>query len=132
MGAWTLAAGSLAPGWLVLPLAFVAILATATHIIVLREAPHGALPESRRRIRLATGWVIMPTIPLTAYAFGIAEPAKPGNFMTVWTAVVGLLAVIVLLAFLDALNTVRLHRVESRRLRREIHELHRAERDARR
>lgn len=129
---WTLAAGSLAPGWLVLPLAFLALLATAAHIIALREAPAGALPESRRRIRVATGWVIMPTIPLTAYAFGIAAPARPGAFMTVWTAVVGLLAVIMLLAFLDALNTVRLHRVETRRLRREIHELHRAERDARR
>ncbi len=118
----TLAAGSgpLAPWWLVVPLAAIALLATASHIIVLREAPVGALPESRRRIRISTGWVVMVAIPLTAYAFGIATPSKPGVFSVVWLSVVGLLGAIVLLAMLDAFNTVRLHRDESRRLRRDL------------
>lgn len=128
-GVMLLAAGPLAPGWLVLPLALVALLATAAHIIVLREAPAGALPESRRRIRMAAGWVIMPTIPLTAYAFGIADPTRPGFYALVWMAVMGLLGVILILAFLDALNTVRLHRVEVRRLRREMRQLRGAGRD---
>lgn len=109
--------GSLAPGWLVLPLAAVALLATATHIIVLREAPKGTLPESRRRIRLATGWVIMATIPLTAYAFGIATPSKAGTYMTVWMVVTALIGAILMLAMLDGLNTMRLHRAAVRRLR---------------
>jgi len=116
----TLGAGPLAPGWLVLPLAAVALLATAAHIIALREAPRGALPESRRRIRIATGWVIMVAIPLTAYAFGIATPSSVGTYMIVWMAVTGLIGAILLLAMLDALNTMRLHRADVRRLRDEF------------
>lgn len=114
------APGALAPWWIVVPLAVVAILATAAHIIALREAPPGALPESRRRIRIATGWVIMGAIPLTAYAFGIADPGKPGVYTIVWMSVIGLLGAIVLLAMLDGFNTVRLHRDEARRLRRDM------------
>lgn len=120
MTGWTLAAGSLAPGWLVLPLAGVALLATAAHIIALREAPKGALPESRRRIRVATGWVIMVTIPLIAYAFGIATPSSVGTYMTVWMAVTALIGAILMLAMLDAMNTIRLHRTDARHLRNEF------------
>jgi hypothetical protein len=120
----TLAAGSLAPGWLVLPLAALALLATAAHIIALREAPKGALPESRRRIRIATGWVIMAAIPLTAYAFGIATPSSVGTYMTVWMAVTALIGAILMLAMLDALNTMRLHRADARRLRDEFRRIH--------
>lgn len=112
--------GSIAPWWVVLPLAVIAMLATAAHIIVLREAPRGALPESRRRIRIATGWVIMIAVPLIAYAFGIASPSQPGVFAIVWMAVVGLLFAIVLLGLLDAFNTLRVHRYEARQLRNEI------------
>lgn len=125
------ASGPLAPAWLVLPLAAVALLATAAHIIALREAPKGALPESRRRIRIATGWVIIVAIPLTAYAFGIATPSRAGNYLLVWMMVVALLGAILVLAMLDALNTARLHRVASRRLRREFRELHEADDDLR-
>jgi hypothetical protein len=120
----TVAAGSLAPGWLVLPLAALALLATAAHIIALREAPKGALPESRRRIRIATGWVIMAAIPLTAYAFGIATPSSVGTYMTVWMAVTALIGAILMLAMLDALNTMRLHRADARRLRDEFRRIH--------
>jgi len=112
--------GPLAPWWVVVPLAAMALLATASHIIVLREAPVGALPESRRRIRVATGWVIMVAIPLTAYAFGIASPSRPGIYTIVWMSVVALLAAIVSLAMLDGFNTVRLHHGESRRLRQDM------------
>lgn len=127
----TLGTGSLAPGWLVLPLAGVALLATAAHIVALREAPAGALPESRRRIRTATGWVIMVTIPLTAYAFGIATPSDAGVYLTVWMAVVALLGAILMLALLDAVNTMRLHRAAVRRLRAEYRRLREGDDDIR-
>ncbi len=127
----TLGTGSLAPGWLVLPLAGVALLATAAHIVALREAPAGALPESRRRIRIATGWVIMVTIPLTAYAFGIATPSDAGVYLTVWMAVVALLGAILMLALLDAVNTMRLHRAAVRRLRAEYRRLREGDDDIR-
>lgn len=127
----TLGTGSLAPGWLVLPLAGVALLATAAHIVALREAPAGALPESRRRIRIATGWVIMVTIPLTAYAFGIATPSDAGVYLTVWMTVVALLGAILMLALLDAVNTMRLHRAAVRRLRAEYRRLREGDDDIR-
>lgn len=127
----TLGTDSLAPGWLVLPLAGVALLATAAHIVALREAPAGALPESRRRIRTATGWVIMVTIPLTAYAFGIATPSDAGVYLTVWMAVVALLGAILMLALLDAVNTMRLHRAAVRRLRAEYRRLREGDDDIR-
>lgn len=130
MGAWTLAQGSLAPGWLVLPLAALALIATAAHIIALREAPKGSLPESRRRIRIATGWVILVTVPLTAYGFGIADPDRTGVFVLVWTASTGLIGTIVILALLDAANTVRLHRLASGRLRDELRRLRESDDDA--
>lgn len=109
--------GPLAPAWLVLPLAGVALIATAGHVIALREAPPGSLPESRRRIRTATAWVILLTIPLTAYAFGIATPSRGGTYILVWLMVVCLIAAILLLAMLDAFNTLRLYRQESRDIR---------------
>lgn len=112
-------AGPIAPAWLVLPLAAVALVATAMHIIALREAPAGTIPESRRRIRTAAGWVIMFAVPLSAYAFGIATPARAGAFMTVWLSVIALVGTILILAMLDGLNTVRLHRGANRRLRRD-------------
>ena len=110
----------LAPAWLVLPLAVLAMVATAAHVIALREAPAKSIPESRRRIRTAGGWVILLTIPLSAYAFGIAVPAKTGTYMIVWTAVVALIGAILILAMLDAFNTLRLHHDDARRLRREF------------
>lgn len=124
-------AGPLAPAWLVLPLAAVALLATAAHIIALREAPKGALPESRRRIRIATGWVIIITIPLTAYAFGIATPARAGNYLLIWMMVTALIGAILMLAMLDALNTARLHRLAMRRLRQDFRNLQEADDDLR-
>ena len=125
----TLAQGPLAPAWVVLPLAGIALVATAAHILALREAPRGALPESRRRIRIATGWVILVTIPLTAYAFGIAQPAKTGTYLMVWMAVMALLGAILLLAMLDAINTVRLHRLATRRLREQFRRVREAGHD---
>ena len=121
--------GPLAHWWLVLPMAAVALLATAAHLIALKEAPPGALPESRRRIRTAAGWVIMFAVPLSAYAFGVATPGRAGAFMLVWTAVVGLVGVVLLLAMLDAMNTVRLHRRATRRLRRDWRRIREGDRD---
>ncbi len=123
--------GPLAPAWLVLPLAFLALLATAAHIVALRDAPRGALPESRRRIRIATGWVILITVPLTAYAFGIAQPAKAGTYLMVWMMVTALLGAILILAMLDAFNTVRLHRAAAGRLRRDFQSLSEGDDDLR-
>ena len=107
----------IAPAWVVFPIAAVVLIAVAGNIIALREAPKGQIPESRRRIRIATSVVVMCTIPLTAYGFAVASTAKPEVFVIVWTMVVGLLGGILILAGADMLNTVRLHRKDKARLR---------------
>lgn len=109
--------GAIAPIWVVLPLAMIAMILQAGYLIALRELPSERMPASRRRIRMATGWLSMFAIPLAAYGFGIATPADPATFAIVWTLVIGLIAAILMLAVLDAVNTMRLHRRANRELR---------------
>jgi len=115
--------GPIAPSWFVLPLAMVALLIVAAHLIVLREHAIGKMPESRRQIRMVTGWVMMFTIPLIAYGFGIVSPTNEQDFLTAWLAIVGLLGAIVLMACVDALNSIRLARVQSREIHQELRAL---------
>lgn len=115
--------GPIAPSWFVLPLAMLALLVVASHLIVLREHAVGKMPESRRQIRMVTGWVMMFTIPLVAYGFGIVSPTNEESFLLAWTCIVGLLAGIVLMACVDAVNSIRLARKESREMREELREL---------
>ena len=104
------------PVWVVAPMAVVTMLLLAGHLTGLRTA---AMPESRRRIRTANGVLMMFVVPLIAYLFGVATPAKPAPFVIGWTTVTAMLGMVLLLALLDMLNTARLHRAELRRIRRE-------------
>lgn len=52
----------------------------------------------------------MFAIPLSAYGFGFASTNDPRLFAMVWMVVIVLIGGILLLAGLDAVNTVRLHR----------------------
>ena len=110
----------IAPTWFVLPLAMIALLVVAAHMIVLREHAIGKMPESRRQIRMMTGWIMMFTIPLTAYGFGIATPSDQQAFATIWSCIVGLLALIVLMACIDAVNSMRIAKKQTRELRNEL------------
>jgi hypothetical protein len=101
----------------------VALMAVAAHLTVLREHAIGKMPESRRQIRMVTGWVMMFTIPLLAYGFGIVSPTNEQSFLLAWTCIVGLLGGIVLMACVDALNSIRLARVQSKELHQELHAL---------
>lgn len=109
----------IAPIWLVLPLALLALIVQAGYLIALRELPKGKIPPSRRRIRTATGWMSMFAIPLTAYGFGIATMEDPSTFAIVWMVVIGLIAAILILSGLDAINTMRLRRVAQQQLEKE-------------
>jgi hypothetical protein len=120
---WGMEYGPIAPSWFVLPLAMLALLVVASHLIVLREHAIGKMPESRRQIRMVTGWVMMFTIPLVAYGFGIVSPTDEERFLLAWTCIIGLLAGIVLMACVDAINSIRLARKESREMRAELRDL---------
>jgi heme exporter protein D len=117
----------IASPWIVFPIAAILLIAVAGHLIALREVPAGKIPESRRRIRIATGWVIMFTIPLSAYGFGIANTSEPNIFAFVWTAVVLLVGCILLLAMIDMLNSARINRGEQDELNRELGRILRGE-----
>jgi len=104
----------IAPTWLVLPMALVTMVLIAGHLQAVRIAD---MPESRRRIRSAADVVMLVLSALLAYAFGIATPAHPRLFTLAWSACIGLLVVVLLLAFMDSANNLRLHRREMRALR---------------
>ena len=110
----------IAPIWLVLPLALIALIVQAGYLIALKELPKGFMPPSRKRIRTASSWMSMFAIPLSAYGFGFATTDDPGVFAMVWVVVIGLISGILMLAGLDAINTMRLHRKAKHELTQEF------------
>jgi len=116
---WTQALGAAPSGplvsaWVAMPAGALVIVLLAAHMRALSVA---AMPESRRRIRTANGWVMLLATPVTAYAFGMATPADPRVFILSWLAVAGLLAIVLLLAGIDIVNTGRLNVGERRQMR---------------
>ena len=91
MNVHTLSA-SLAPWWAVMPMAAVAMLVIASHVLLLGTSD---MPASRRRIRAANGLLMMFTLPLAAYALGVADPAaRPRPFLLAWMLVSGLVMIV--------------------------------------
>ncbi|MFO7253458.1 MAG: hypothetical protein DIU60_022165 [Actinomycetes bacterium] len=93
------------------------LLVIAAHTLALQRDPD--IPPVRRRIRTANGVLMMFTTALLAYAISVVTPATPSAFALAWLAVVGLLAIIITVALLDAAHTLRLHAQARRELRRE-------------
>ncbi len=113
----TLAAG-LVPWWGVMPLAALTMLVVAGHVLWL---PKAEMPASRRRIRMVNGLLMLFTLPLAAYALGVADPStEKRGFVLAWMLVAGAIVVILLVAMLDLLNSWRLHRREAQGLIAEI------------
>ncbi|MFG0305121.1 MAG: hypothetical protein ACF8Q5_02765 [Phycisphaerales bacterium JB040] len=117
----------IAPLWLVVPLAGIAMVTIAGYIIALREAPDDRMPPLRRRIRTATAWLSLTVVPLTAHGFAIATTNELRVFLLVWLLATFLLALILILALIDlwilAVERRRLlkaQRDEVRRVRREL------------
>ncbi len=107
--------GPVAPAWLIVPLAILAMLVIAAHVLLL---PKVEMPDSRRRIRTANGMLMLFTTPIFAYALSIANPAVDQRaFVLSWMMVAGLLVIILLVAMFDMANTFRLHRIHLRELR---------------
>lgn len=106
----------LAPAWVAVPMGIVTLFVIMAHAAALREAP---MPESRRRIRTANAVLMMCAVPLVTYALAIVPPANARPFVIAWTSVVCFLGIILMLALLDVLNTLRIRRREVARLRAE-------------
>ncbi|MFN9971483.1 MAG: hypothetical protein ACK58T_16495 [Phycisphaerae bacterium] len=104
----------LLPSWVVLPVAVVLLLVVAVHLLVVSHAP---MPSTRRRIRLANGWIMLLLVPLGAAAFGVVTPSDARSFVFVWTLVIFMLLMLIVLATIDIVNTGVLYRRERRSLR---------------
>jgi len=104
--------------WAVIPLAVLAMLFLAGHIMNLQRDKE--MPDSRRRIRLANAWLMMFMSPIAAMAFSIVTPGQSREFVVLMTLVVGMLGLIVSLACADAINNLRIHRHAVRELKAEI------------
>ncbi len=102
--------------WLVIPVVGVLMLMVAGHIGVLVESQ---APASRRRIRIANGWVMLMELPMLGAGFGFVDSnTSPRLFALVWVAAIALLGISIGLAILDVANTLRLNLRTRRRLRR--------------
>ena len=111
--------GALVPYWFSIPLGLAAMLITAAHLIAMRS-PSLRMPASRRRIRSVNGGIMLALCPLLVVAFSFTSRAEPVMFLRVWTAATGLLAIVVVLAGVDMLNSARLGREAIREARAEF------------
>lgn len=118
-----LSASSLVAPWVVLPLAGVVLLITAAHVASQQRAD---VPAKRRRLRTASGLLMMLVTTLLAWALAVqpvpesaASPAARHEFALMWLLILGLTVLVVLLALMDAVHTLRLGLEARRALRRE-------------
>lgn len=101
--------------FIALPAAFALMLIVALHA---RHTSRSAEPASRKRIRIANGYLMMFTLPLLAVGFSMLDPRLHfREWALVWLAAITLLGMNVGLAVIDMLNTFRLVRSARRRLR---------------
>lgn len=115
------------PAWVVLPIGCSALVVTAAHVLALQVSD---APARRKRIRTANGLLMMIITALLCWALGVApvvsNPATtPGDtrtFLLVWSAIITLVALMVVLAAMDVAFTARLALSERGRLRRELRE----------
>ncbi|QOI99485.1 MAG: hypothetical protein HRU70_02905 [Phycisphaeraceae bacterium] len=109
---------ALLPVWAVIPAASVLLVVVAAHAGVVRRSP--GVPPSRKRIRLANAALMVVTIPVLSFALGVARSDDPRVFVLAWLATVGLIGLVIMVACLDMLNTVRLGFAARRRLREHL------------
>jgi hypothetical protein len=105
----------LLPWWLTMSLGALVLLILARYLLALGGADMNA---RRKRIRGANTILMMLVTPLVAYGFGVATPSRARAYVFVWVLICSLLFMIILLALVDMLDSVRVHRVQVRELRR--------------
>ncbi len=111
------------PAFISLPLAAVAMITVAVHLLVVERRTRNF---TRRRIRLANGWLMLFSIPLVAAGFSFIDPnTRPRMFMIVWLSVLGLVLMSIALAVADMINTMIAARHAATELRAARHALHR-------
>lgn len=103
------------PIWVSAPLAMITLVTVAAHLLAMREAN---MPESRRRIRTANGWLILVTVPVLVIAFSVVSRSQPRQFVLIWVVAMALVCFTILMAVVDMVNNLRLARIQRQRLSR--------------
>jgi hypothetical protein len=106
----------IAPLWLVGPATLVTFMIISAHLIAMIQMQ---MPASRRRIRMANSFLMMLSLPILAYAIAWVPPSEGRPFVLCWVALAALVIMIMVLAWLDVANNVRLARLERGALIRE-------------
>lgn len=106
------------PAWLVLPVGVLTLLILAGHLLAL-SGDHEMDPQ-RRRIRMTNGILMMLTVPLICYGFGVATPDRTRAFIYVWVLSAAMLFMIILVAGIDMLHSWNLHRLQLRQVREQL------------
>lgn len=114
------AAGPMLPLWFVTPLCGLTLVLIFLHM---RRLAREEMPESRRRIRSASGLLLLLLPVLMCYALGVSSPREPVVFVGAWTAVAMLVLLLLVLAVADIGNTLLMYRSHARRMRAEMREL---------
>jgi len=106
--------------YLALPLAGVLMVVIALHM---EHTLEHTSPRSRMRLRMANGWIMLLTIPMLASGSSlINSDTHPRLFALVWTAAMLFLAIALLLACGDVLNTIRITSRSRGRLKQKLHD----------
>lgn len=105
----------LVPIWVSAPLAMITLVTVAAHLLAMRGAD---MPESRRRIRTANGWLILITAPVLVVAFSVVSRSQPRQFVLIWVIAMALVCFTILMAFVDMINNLRIARIQRQRLSR--------------
>lgn len=107
----------LVPIWISAPLAMLTLVTVAAHLLAMRGA---TMPESRRRIRTANGWLILITAPMLVVAFSLVPPSNARQFALVWAVSIALIGMVILMAFVDMANNLRIARIHRKKLSRSM------------
>lgn len=105
----------LVPIWVSAPLAMITLVTVAAHLLAMRGAD---MPESRRRIRTANGWLILIAAPVLVVAFSVVSRSQPRQFVLIWVIAMALVCFTILMAFVDMINNLRIARNQRQRLSR--------------
>ncbi len=94
--------------WVAVPAAAVVMFVVAGHVLAMQQT-RTHMPASRRRIRTANGLLMLMVAPLLAYALSNGPGTdQPRPMAVLWLLILAMLVMVVGLALLDALNTLRL------------------------
>ena len=106
------------PPILALPLGGLLMIVVAIHM---EHTLDSDAPRSRRRLRVANGWIMLMGIPLLVVGSSlVAHDTHPRLFAIVWSTTIIFLTLALTLALGDVLNTMRLASRTNAKLRTQL------------